>query len=140
VILNARTRQYRDRRLLFLPYVVRGVGDILLGLFTIPVLGQILLFVYGLNTSSGMVTYQSVMQAEVPSAIRGRVFTLMDGAWNSARFVSIALGGIVADHFGLMVVYYTGGVLLIGAGLLGLLTVRLGTGGPTDTMEVCRVT
>ncbi len=140
LILGAVTRNYRDRRLLFFPYIVRGAGDILLGLLTIPVLGQIVLLIYGLNTSSGMVTYQSVMQAEVPDAMRGRVFTLMDAGWNSSRLVSIALGGLLADRFGIMVVYYDGGALLIGAGLLGLLTVRLGTDRPTDAMEACRAT
>lgn len=140
LILGAVTRNYRSGRLLFLPYIVRGAGDILLGLVTIPALGQILLFIYGLNTSSGMVTYQSVMQAEVPDSIRGRVFTLMDVGWNSSRLVSIALGGLLADRFGIMVVYYAGGALLIGAGLLGLMTVRLGTDAPADMMEACRVT
>jgi len=139
LILGTVTRTYRDSRLLFCPYIVRGIGDILLGILTIPVLGQMVLFVYGLNTSSGMVTYQSVMQAEVPDEIRGRVFTLMDVGWNSSRLVSIALGGVLADHFGIIVVYYLGGVLLIGAGLLGLLTVRLGTNRPTDTPEAGRV-
>ena len=104
-------RRYHDRPALFVPYIVRGAGDVLLGLVTIPVLGQLLLFVYGLNTATGMVTYQTAMQTQVPDAVRGRVFTLMDIGWNLARIVSVALGGLLADRFGITVVYYTGGVL-----------------------------
>lgn len=125
LILGSITRTYRDHRLLFLPYIVRGVGDVLLGLATIPFIGELLLFVYGLNTSSGMVTYQSVIQARIPDRMRGRVFTLMDVVWNSARLVSIALAGLVADHLGIAAVYYLGGSLLVVAGLVGLLLVRL---------------
>jgi predicted MFS family arabinose efflux permease len=125
LVLGSLTRNYRNPRLLFFPYIIRGLGDILLGLFSLPVLGQALLFVYGLNTSTGMVTYQTVMQSEVPDPIRGRVFTLMDVGWNLARIVSVALAGVLADHFGIVVVYYIGGLLLVGAGLLGLSTVQL---------------
>jgi predicted MFS family arabinose efflux permease len=64
------------------------------------------------------------MQTQVPDAVRGRVFSLMDIGWNSARLVSVVLGGILADRFGITVVYYAGGMLLIAAGVLGLLTVR----------------
>ncbi len=127
LLLGSITRNYRNRRLLFVPYVVRGIGDILLGVLTVPILGQLLLLVYGLNTSSGMVTYQSVMQAKVPDAIRGRVFTLMDVGWNSARMVSIALAGVLADRFGIAVVYFVGGALLVAAGLAGFRLVRIQT-------------
>lgn len=105
--------------------MIRGAGDVLLGLFTVPLLGQMLLFVYGLNTSTGMVTYQSAMQSEVPDTMRGRVFALMDAGWNVARIVSVGLAGVLADRFGIAVVYYVGGALLVGAGILGLTTVHL---------------
>ncbi|MGI8824385.1 MAG: MFS transporter [Chloroflexota bacterium] len=135
VILGTLTRGYRDRRLLFLPYILRGAGDVLLGLLTVPLLGQMVLFVYGLNTSSGMVTYQSVMQVEIPDAMRGRVFTLMDVGWNSSRLVSIALGGLLADRFGVAVVYYLGGTFLACAGVVGLVTVPLDTQRSRGTMR-----
>jgi predicted MFS family arabinose efflux permease len=126
LILGGMIRTHRSGKALFLPYVIRGAGDVLLGLFTLPLLGQALLFVYGLNTSTGMVTYQSAMQSEVPDAVRGRVFALMDVGWNAARIVSVGLAGVLADRFGVAVVYYVGGALLIGAGILGLTSVRLG--------------
>ncbi len=40
------------------------------------------------------------------------------------RLASLGLGGIVAEFFGVRVVYYLGGTLLFGAGLLGLLLLR----------------
>jgi MFS family permease len=125
LVLGGIIRTHRSPTALFLPYLIRGAGDVLLGLFTVPLLGQLLLFMYGLNTSTGMVTYQSAMQADVPDAVRGRVFALMDVGWNMARIVSIALAGILADRYGIAIVYYVGGVLLIGAGALGLTTVHI---------------
>ena len=126
LMLGRIIRTPRSTSALFLPYVIRGAGDVLLGLFTVPLLGQALLFIYGLNTSAGMITYQSALQSQVPDAVRGRVFTLMDVGWNAARIISISLAGILADRFGIAVVYYAGGALLIGAGILGLTTIRLG--------------
>jgi len=125
LLLGSLTRNYRNTKLLFFPYLIRGMGDVLLGVFSVPLLGQVLLFVYGLNTSGGMATYQSTMQSQVPDGMRGRVFTLMDVGWSTARLVSVALAGVLADHFGITVVYYVGGALLIVAGILGLTTVRL---------------
>jgi hypothetical protein len=48
----------------------------------------------------------------------------MDVGWSTARLVSVALAGVLADHFGITVVYYVGGALLIVAGILGFTTVR----------------
>lgn len=125
ITLGKVTRQYRDINLLFWPYIVRGIGDIVLGIFTLPLLGQAVLFVYGLNTSTGMVTYQTTMQSQIPDEVRGRIFSTMDVGWNGARILSVALAGILADRFGIAVVYYAGGAFLMVAGILGLTTVRL---------------
>jgi MFS family permease len=65
------------------------------------------------------------MQTQVPDAVRGRVFTLMDMGWNLARIVSVVLGGVLVDRLGIAAVYYAGGTLLIVAGAVGLLTVGL---------------
>jgi hypothetical protein len=40
------------------------------------------LFVYGLNTSTGMVVSNSLLQSQVPETIRGRVYTLLDVTWS----------------------------------------------------------
>lgn len=77
---------------------------------------------YGLNTSTGSVVYNSLMQSTVPDAVKGRVFTLMDMTWNVMEILSIGAVGILADALGIRAVYYLGGGLLIGAGVLGLVT------------------
>ena len=47
--------RYLDMRLLFVPYLIRGAGDVALGLVVGLPWALIILFVYGLNTSTGMV-------------------------------------------------------------------------------------
>lgn len=119
-ILSSFTQNYYRVAYLFVPYIIRGVGDILIAIVTPLPLVLILLFIYGLNTSTGMVVYNSIMQGEVPSEVRGRVYTLFDVVWSSMRLSSLGLGGILVGTVGVKTVYYLGGSLLIGAGILGL--------------------
>jgi MFS family permease len=120
ILLGSFTQNYRDVRLLFVPYVIRGAGDILLAIVSAPV-ALLILFVYGLNTSTGMVVYNSLMQAYVPAEMRGRVFTLMDLSWNLMRLLSLGIGGVAVERFGVQVVFYVGGGLLMASGIIGLL-------------------
>jgi hypothetical protein len=78
------------------PYIIRGIGDVLLAVVSALSAALLLLFVYGLNTSSGMVVFNSTVQGAVPHAVRGRVFTLLDVTWCVMRLVSLALGGLVS--------------------------------------------
>jgi len=119
-LLGLITRRYRDARWLFIPYLVRGIGDILIALSASFPFALFLLFIYGLNTSTGTVVYNSNMQASVPDRFKGRVFTLMDTTWSIMEILSIGFAGLLADALGIRVVYYLGGALLIAAGLLGL--------------------
>ena len=123
-LLGLFTQNYKDTRLLFLPYVVRGVGDLLIAYFTSFPVALILLFVYGLGTSTGMVLYNSMMQVAIPDRMKGRVFTLMDVAWSVMEIASIGFAGLLADAVGIRAVYYLGGVLLLVAGLAGLILLR----------------
>jgi predicted MFS family arabinose efflux permease len=120
LIPNALARDYRDARWLFVPYVIRGIGDVLLAVFTPLPVALLLLFVYGLNTSTGMVVFSSTVQGAVPDRVRGRVFTLLDASWNAARLLSLALGGLIVEAFGVRALYWLGGALLALAGGLGL--------------------
>lgn len=124
VVLGSITRNYRNVRLLFVPYVIRGIGDMLIAVFTPLPVAMLILFVYGLNTSTGMVVYNSIMQSEVPEEVRGRVFTLLDATWNLTRLLSLGLGGTLATVISIQVIYWVGGVLLASAGLLGLALLR----------------
>src|SRR5919202_5070386 len=112
--------RYLDIRLLFIPYVIRGAGDIAQGLVVGLPWALVILFVYGLNTSTGMVGTQSILQTVIPDRVRGRVFTLLDVTWAAMRLLSLALGGLVADRVGIAAVYIAGGSLLALAGVLGL--------------------
>jgi len=87
------------------------------------------LALYGVGTSTGNVTYNSVLQLTMPERLRGRVFAFYDVVWQSARLLSIGIGGVTADRYGVTAVYWAGGVLLLAAGLLGL--TRAGTIPPT---------
>ncbi len=120
LIPNALARDYRDARWLFVPYVVRGVGDVLIAVFTPLPVALVILFIYGLNTSTGMVVFSSTVQGAIPDAMRGRVFTVLDVTWNAARLLSLAAGAILTDSLGIRPVFWLGGALLAGAGLLGL--------------------
>jgi len=119
-LLGLFTQNYKNMKLLFVPYVIRGIGDILIALVASYPFALFLLFVYGLNTSTGMVVNNSIMQSTVPDRVKGRVFTLMDMAWSIMEIASIGLAGLLADAIGIRAVYYLGGSLLIFAGILGL--------------------
>jgi MFS family permease len=120
LIPNALARDYRDARWMFVPYIVRGVGDVLIAIFTPLPVALILLFIYGLNTSTGMVVFSSTIQGAVPDRVRGRVFSLLDVSWNAMRLLSLALGAVMVDAVGVRALFWTGGGLLAGTGILGL--------------------
>lgn len=120
LIPNLLARDYRDARWLFVPYVIRGFGDILIATLTPLPIALLILFVYGLNTSTGMVVFSSTIQGSVPEDVRGRVFTLLDVTWSAMRLLSLALGGILVDSVGIQPIFWVGGAGLVLAGLLGL--------------------
>jgi MFS family permease len=109
------------------------------------------LAVYGVGTSTGMVTYNSLLHAEVPAPARGRVYAAFDMTWQSGRLASLALVGGDADQRGIQAVYLLGGGLLLLAGSLGLVALPTGpdaddhrvtaaatlpTGRPTDSADL----
>ena len=119
-IPNTLATDYRDELWLFVPYVIRGVGDVLIAVFTPLPVALVILFIYGLNTSTGMVVFSTTVQGVVPDEVRGRVFTLLDVSWNAMRLLSLASGGILVDVVGIQPVFWLGGGLLVVAGVLGL--------------------
>jgi len=124
LIPNILARDYRDARWLFVPYVIRGVVDMLLATFTALPIALLLLFVYGLNTSTGIVVFNATLQEAIPDRVRGRVFALLDITWNGMRLLSLAIGGALVDLVGIQALYWVGGALLLVAGLLGLVSLR----------------
>ena len=124
VLLQHLLSDFRRPGPLFGPYLVRGGVDLVLATSSSFGVATAALAVYGVGTSTGMVTYQSVLQATVPERLRGRTFAFYDVVWQSARLVSLAAGGVLADALGVRAVYVVGGVLLLGAGALGLARAR----------------
>jgi MFS family permease len=104
---------------LFAPYGLRGMVDLVLAAVANPVVAAPALAAYGLGTSSGMVAFQSTLQDEVRPDLRGRVFALFDVLWQSARLLSLAAGGLLADAAGVRAVYLAGGLLLLTAFAVG---------------------
>ncbi len=120
LIPNTFARDYRNARWLFVPYLIRGIGDVLIAVFTPLPIALVILFVYGLNTSTGMVVFNSTIQGAIPERVRGRVFTLLDVTWSAMRLLSLGLGAIVVDRVGVEPLFWIGGTLLFLAGALGL--------------------
>ncbi|HZP94947.1 MAG TPA: MFS transporter [Candidatus Limnocylindria bacterium] len=121
LIPNTFARDYRSARWLFVPYLIRGVGDVLIAVFTPLPVALFILFVYGLNTSTGMVVFSSTIQGAIPDAVRGRVFTLLDVSWSAMRLASLGVGALLVDRIGVQPLYWSGGALLFAAGAIGLM-------------------
>src|SRR5712691_5365679 len=118
LIPNMLARDYRDARWLLVPYVIRGIGDVLLAVFTPLPIALALLFIYGLNTSTRMVVFNSTVQGAVPDTVRGRVFTLLDVTWNAMRLISLVIGGVVVHAIGIRPLFWRSGALLVLTGAL----------------------
>lgn len=115
LLLSKLTDNPRRPRYVLAPFALRAAVDAALA--TLTGLGGALgaLVVYGLGTSTGAVTFNSLLQAETPEHLRGRVFAAFDMLWQSGRLISLLVGGLVADAFGIRAVYYLGAVLLLAA-------------------------
>lgn len=118
-VLLRRSIRASRRGWLFGPYAVRGVIDLVLASATNVAVAGAALVTYGVSTSTGMIAYQSTLQAEVPDRLRGRAFSLFDVLWNGARLVSLGLGGLLADAVGIRAVFVIGGLLLLLAAAVG---------------------
>ncbi|MGQ0520639.1 MAG: MFS transporter [Actinomycetota bacterium] len=105
--------------LLFGPYLLRGVVDLVLATFSSFAVALGALAAYGVGTSTGNVTYNTALQTTTPDRLRGRVFAFYDVVWQTARLASIGIGGVLADQLGIRGVYIMGGALLIAAGAIG---------------------
>ena len=120
LVLRRLIADTRRPGVLFGPYLLRGGVDLTLAASSSFGVAVIALGAYGIGTSTGMVTYNSVLQTTVPDRLRGRVFAFYDVVWQGARLVSIAVGGVLADAMGVRAVYVFAGMLLMLAGALGL--------------------
>lgn len=122
----------RRVRFVFGPFLLRGAVDLVLAATRSLPAAMGALGLYGIGTSTGMVTFNSLLQAETTDETRGRVFASFDAIWQLGRLVSLAVGGFLADAIGIAAVYVFGGLLLLAAGVAGLARARpVGTTGPS---------
>ena len=128
-LLLTRRRSPASRpRIVFAAFGVRGLVDLVLAGVTALWAAVAALVVYGLGTSTGSVTFATLLQSHVPAEVRGRVFSAFDLIWQSMRLVSVLLGGLLADAVGIRAVFSVAGALLLAAALTGLAT--SGPAGP----------
>lgn len=119
LLLLRRIKDPRRPLLVFGPYAVRGAVDLILAVVTtVPLAAGALLF-YGLSTSTGNVTFSSLVQSRVPEDLRGRAFAGFDMLWQTGRLLSLLGGGLLADAVGIRAVYLLGGLLLLTAAAVG---------------------
>lgn len=119
LVLTRLSTRARSPRVLFAAFGLRGVVDVVLATVTGLPAALVALVAYGLGTSTGNVTFSSLIQSHVASALRGRVFSAFDVVWQSMRLVSLLAGGALADAAGVRMVFYAGGVLLVAACAVG---------------------
>lgn len=105
----------------FGPFALRGLVDLVLASVAAVPVAAATLVVYGIGTSTGTVTFNSMLQAESPEQVRGRIFASMDVIWQAGRLISLGVGGLLADLYGVQVVYYIAGLLLLAAAATGRL-------------------
>jgi hypothetical protein len=101
------TRLVSDPRhpaFVFGPYVLRAAVDAVLALVPVPAVALGSLAGYGLGTSTGAVTFNSLLQTETPPKVRGRIFAAFDLIWQLGRLASLAAGGLLADAAGIAAV------------------------------------
>jgi MFS family permease len=121
------TRLVSDPRrpaFVFGPYVIRGLVDLVLATSAVVPLALVALAVYGLGTSTGAVTFNSLLQAHTHEDLRGRIFASFDVFWQLGRLISLLVGGLLATTLGIQAAYYMGGALLILAAVVGWSGVR----------------
>ena len=119
LLLLRHIRNPRRPLFVFGPYAVRGLVDLVLAAVTALPLAAAALVLYGLSTSTGNVTFSSLVQSRVPDELRGRAFAGFDVLWQTGRMLSLLGGGLLADAVGIQAVYLLGGLLLLTAAAVG---------------------
>jgi predicted MFS family arabinose efflux permease len=127
LLLLRRIADPRRPLFVFGPYAIRGLVDLVLAAATALPMAAAALVVYGLSTSTGAVTFSSLIQSRVPEDLRGRAFAGFDVLWQTGRMISLLGGGLVADAVGIQAVYLLGGLLLLAAAAVGALEARSAT-------------
>ena len=130
LVLRRAVRDVRRRRFLFGPFLLRGGVDVVLAASSSFAVALGSLGAYGLATSTGSIAFATTLQSSVPERLRGRVFSVYDVVWQTARLVSIGVGGLLVGLVGIRALYVITGVVLIIAAIAGFVLLR-----PSDCTE-----
>ena len=120
LLLSRLAAQARRPRAVFGAFGLRGLVDVVLATVTALPAALGALVLYGVGTSVGNVSFSSLIQSHVPAGLRGRVFSAFDLIWQTMRLASLLLGGLIADTYGIRIVFYAGGALLLAAAFAGV--------------------
>jgi DHA3 family macrolide efflux protein-like MFS transporter len=108
-----------------------GWGIIVIGLFIAgmglaPAFGYVIALSFGVGLA--LVPAQSalmtMMQLAVPDLKRGRVGSAMNALTMAAGLVSMGLAAVLGEAVGLRTMYVISGLILLGAGVIGLLVLK----------------
>lgn len=124
LLLTRLLARLRQDHAVFAAFGLRSLVDATLATVTVLPAALAALVFYGLGTSSGNVSFSSLIQSHVPASLRGRILSAFDLIWHTMRLASLLIGGVAADVIGIRAVYYAGAVLLAAAALSGLTATR----------------
>lgn len=132
LLLTKLTDDPRHPGYVFGPFIIRAAVDAALATLTGLASAATALILYGIGTSTGAVSFNSLLQAETPERLRGRIFAGFDMLWQAGRLLSLLFGGLLADTLGIRAVYYLGAALLLAAALVGWSGLRTRTPNGTE--------
>lgn len=132
LLLTKLTDDPRHPGYVFGPFILRAAVDAALATLTGLASAATALILYGIGTSTGAVSFNSLLQAETPERLRGRIFAGFDMLWQAGRLLSLLFGGLLADTLGIRAVYYLGAALLLAAALVGWSGLRTRTPNGTE--------
>ena len=89
LLLTKLTDNPRQPGYVFGPFVLRAAVYAVLATFTGLAPALVALIAYGVGTSTGAVTFNSLLQAETADRTRGRIFAGFDLLWQTGRLLSL---------------------------------------------------
>lgn len=124
VLLTRIVRDPARPNIIFGAFAIRGLVGVPLAVTTWSPMAAAALLLYGLCTSTGTITFISLVQTHTSEATRGRIFAGFDALFQTGRLISLLLGGLLADRLGITAIYLLGSALLLAAAASGFSLLR----------------
>lgn len=113
-----------------------GLAYIALALNPYFAVAVVILLLDGLADSATVIAFATLAQRIIPDQLRGRFFTVMGTLFRSVVLLSVGLGGVLADTFGVRLTLIIGGFMVTLAGCFALVSFMSATGMHTATSNV----